>query len=89
MKTNDSLSTLVSLRQAAQSTEALSLVGATVAVNGANAQLTPSGGTWTLNASKPATATISIADSTGQNALYRHPRGQFRPAEFYLGRPRQ
>jgi flagellar basal-body rod modification protein FlgD len=66
MKTNDSLSTLVSMQQAAQSTEALQLVGATVVVNGANAQLTSSGATWTLNATKPATATITVADSTGQ-----------------------
>jgi len=68
MKTNDSLSTLVSLQQAAQSTEALSLVGATVVVNGSNAQLASdgSGATWTLNATKPATATITVADSTGQ-----------------------
>ncbi len=39
MKTNDSLSTLVSLQQTAQSTSALALVGATVVVNGATAQL--------------------------------------------------
>ncbi|HZQ15008.1 MAG TPA: flagellar hook capping FlgD N-terminal domain-containing protein [Pseudolabrys sp.] len=68
MKTNDSLSALVSLQKAAQSTEALSLVGATVVVNGANARLDTSGATWTLNATKPATATITIADSTGQTA---------------------
>jgi len=68
LKTNDSLSTLVSLQQSAQATQALQLVGATVVVNGAQAQLTSSGATWTLNASKPATATVSIADSTGQNA---------------------
>src|SRR5579859_1914167 len=34
MKTNTSLSTLVSMQEAAQSTEALALVGATVVVNG-------------------------------------------------------
>jgi flagellar basal-body rod modification protein FlgD len=71
MKTNDSLSTLVTMQQAAQSTEALQLVGATVVVNGAKTQLASdgSGATWTLNASKPATATITIADSTGQTAF--------------------
>src|SRR5271167_1366015 len=34
MKTNDTLSTLVSLQQTAQTTQALTLVGATVVVNG-------------------------------------------------------
>src|SRR5581483_10014767 len=59
LKTNSSLSTLVTLQQSAQATSALQLVGATVVVNGANAQLTPNGATWTLNATKPANATIS------------------------------
>jgi flagellar basal-body rod modification protein FlgD len=71
MKTNDSLSTLVTMQQAAQSTEALQLVGATVVVNGSKAKLASdgSGATWTLNSTKPATATITIADSTGQTAF--------------------
>jgi flagellar basal-body rod modification protein FlgD len=70
LKTNDSLTALVSLQQAAQSTQALQLVGATVVVSGATAQLssTGSGATWTLNASKPTSATVTIADSTGQTA---------------------
>jgi flagellar basal-body rod modification protein FlgD len=66
MKTNDTLSTLVSLQQSAQATQALALVGATVVVNGATSQLTSSGANWTLNATKPATATITIANSAGQ-----------------------
>ena len=90
MKTNDSLSTLVTLQQSAQSTEALQLVGATVVVNGANAQLARgSGATWTLNATKPATATITIADSTGQTVYTGNFARQRRRAEFHLGRPRQ
>lgn len=68
LKTNTSLSTLVSLQQSAQSTEALQLVGATVVVDGSTTQLTSTGATWTLNATKPANATITISDSTGQNA---------------------
>jgi flagellar basal-body rod modification protein FlgD len=68
MKSNDSLGTLVSLQQSAQTTSALALVGATVVVNGSSAQLTNSQATWTLNATKPATAMISIADSTGRTA---------------------
>jgi flagellar basal-body rod modification protein FlgD len=69
MKSNDSLSTLVTLQQSAQTTQALALVGATVVVNGSTAQLTNSQASWTINATKPATATISIADSTGRNAF--------------------
>jgi flagellar basal-body rod modification protein FlgD len=66
MKTNNTLSTLVSLQQSAQATQALALVGATVVVNGATSQLTGSGASWTLNADKPATATITIANAAGQ-----------------------
>ena len=68
MKSNDSLSTLVSLDQAAQSTTALNLVGATVVVDGSTTQLTGGKATWSLNVTKPATATITIKDSTGQTA---------------------
>jgi flagellar basal-body rod modification protein FlgD len=59
---------LVSLQKTAQSTSALALVGQTVVVNGATAQLTSNGATWTLNTSKPTNATVTIADSTGQTA---------------------
>lgn len=66
LKSNASLSALVSLQQSAQATSALQLVGATVVVNGATVQMKNSSATWTVNASKPATATVSVADSTGQ-----------------------
>jgi flagellar basal-body rod modification protein FlgD len=66
MKSNDQLTTLVSLQQAAQSTAALSYVGSTVVVDGSSAQLTNGNATWNLTAAKPATATITITDSTGQ-----------------------
>src|ERR1700690_3571140 len=65
MKSNDQLSTLVSLQQNAQTTEALALVGATVVVNGSTAPLANGQATWTLNSTQPATATITIADATG------------------------
>jgi flagellar basal-body rod modification protein FlgD len=68
LKSNDQLSTLVSLQQSAQATSALGLVGATVVVNGQTAQLANGSANWTLSATKPTTATISIADSTGQTA---------------------
>ena len=66
LKSNASLSTLVSLQQSAQATSALQLVGATVVVNGATVKMSNSSASWTVTASKPATATVSIADSTGQ-----------------------
>ena len=68
MKSNNSLSTLVSLQQTAQSTSALALVGATVVVNGATVPMSNGSASWTINASKPATATITVSDSTGQTA---------------------
>jgi flagellar basal-body rod modification protein FlgD len=68
MKTNDTLSTLVSLQQGAQTTQALAMVGATVVVNGSTAQLANNQATWSLSSTQPATATISIASSTGQTA---------------------
>ena len=68
MKTNDTLSTLVSLQQSAQTTQALTLVGATVVVNGTTAQLASGQATWALNATQPATATITITAPSGQTA---------------------
>lgn len=68
MKSNDSLSTLVSLQQTAQTTSALALVGATVVVNGSTTSLANGEANWTLNAAQPATATVTIADSTGRAA---------------------
>ena len=68
MKSNDQLSTLISLDQAAQSTTALAFVGATVAVDGTTAQLANGSANWNLNVSKPATATITIKDASGQTA---------------------
>lgn len=68
MKSNDQLSALVALDKTAQSTTALAYVGATVVVDGSTAPLTADGAHWTLNTSKPATATVTITDATGQTA---------------------
>jgi flagellar basal-body rod modification protein FlgD len=68
MKSNDSLSTLVAMEKAAQSTTALALVGATVVVDGSTTQLANNKAFWSLNATKPATATVTIKDATGQTA---------------------
>lgn len=67
MKQNSQLETLVSLEQTAQSTTALAYIGQTVVVDGSTAKLDGSA-TWTFNASKPATAQITIKDSKGQTA---------------------
>jgi flagellar basal-body rod modification protein FlgD len=67
MKSNDQLSSLVSLEKSAQATTALAYVGATVVVDGSTAQLTGGTANWSLNVTKPSTATITIKDSTGQN----------------------
>src|SRR5579884_676334 len=68
MKSNTQLQTLISLQQSAQSTEALNFIGQTVVVDGSNGVLSQGSATWNLNVSKPATATITIQDSTGQTA---------------------
>jgi len=68
MKSNDQLAALVSLEKSAQSTIALAYVGATVVVDGATAPLSNGRADWTLNVSKPSTATVTIKDSTGQTA---------------------
>ncbi|MGB6351917.1 MAG: flagellar hook capping FlgD N-terminal domain-containing protein [Pseudolabrys sp.] len=68
MKSNDQLSSLVSLEKSAVASTALAYVGATVVVDGATGQLASGTATWNLNVTKPSTATITIKDSTGQNA---------------------
>jgi flagellar basal-body rod modification protein FlgD len=66
LKTNDQLTTLVSLQQTAQSTAALSFVGKTVGVNGSTAQLANNQALWSFTVPKPSSINVSIANSTGQ-----------------------
>src|SRR5690349_3248080 len=66
MKSNDQLSSLVSLEKSAQATTALAYVGATVVVDGSTAQLTNRTANWSVNVSRPSTATVRITTSTGQ-----------------------
>lgn len=68
MKSNEQLASLVALEKTAASTTALAYVGATVVVDGATATLTDSSATWSFNVTKPATATVTIRDATGQTA---------------------
>ena len=66
LKTNDSLSTLVSLQQSAQATQALEYVGKTAIVTGNTTALSNSSATWELNVPSDSTVSISIANSAGQ-----------------------
>ncbi len=68
MKSNEQLTTLVALEKSAQATTALAYVGSTVVVDGTTAAMKNSKADWLFNSSKPSTATITIKDSTGQNA---------------------
>jgi flagellar basal-body rod modification protein FlgD len=68
---NTNLNTLITLQQSTAATAALQLVGSTVTVSGDSANLsnsTQSPAAWSLDASAPGTANITIKDSTGQTA---------------------
>ncbi len=69
LNTNDSLATLVSLQQTAQSTQALGFVGKTAVVNGSTAALTNSSATWELNVPTASNVNVTIANSTGQTVF--------------------
>lgn len=69
LNANDSLSTLVSLQQSSQSTQALSFVGQTVTLNGTTATLSNGSAGWTLNSPSAGNASISVMSSTGQTVF--------------------
>jgi flagellar basal-body rod modification protein FlgD len=66
LKTNDSLSTLVTLQQSAEATQALEYVGKTAIVAGNTAAMVNSSAAWELNVPATGTINISIANSSGQ-----------------------
>jgi flagellar basal-body rod modification protein FlgD len=66
LKTNDQLTTLVSLQQTAQSTQALTFVGKTAVVDGSTAALTNSQATWDISVPTNSTVNISITNPSGQ-----------------------
>ena len=66
LNTNDSLATLVSLQQTAQSTQALGFVGKTAVVNGSTATMTNSKATWELSVPSNSDVTVNITSGTGQ-----------------------
>ena len=69
LKANTQLSTLVSLQQTAQNTAALGFVGQKVDVTGSTTALTNGSATWELSVPKPATGTVTIKSSTGQQVF--------------------
>jgi flagellar basal-body rod modification protein FlgD len=75
LNTNDSLATLVSLQQTAQSTQALGFVGKTAVVKGSTAALggstatTSSTAAWELSVPTTSTVNVTIASSSGQAAF--------------------
>ena len=66
INTNASLNTMISLQQTQQAASALTFLGATVAVSGTTAQLANGQATWSYSVTQPATATISITNSSGR-----------------------
>jgi flagellar basal-body rod modification protein FlgD len=69
LKTNDSLSQLVTLQQTTQATQALGFVGKTAVVDGSTATMTNSSATWHLSVPTSATVDISVANSSGQTVF--------------------
>jgi flagellar basal-body rod modification protein FlgD len=69
LKTNSQLTTLVSLQQTAQSTQALGFVGKTAVVDGSTAALTKASATWDLTVPTNSNVNISITNSTGQTVF--------------------
>jgi flagellar basal-body rod modification protein FlgD len=69
LNTNDSLSTLVSLQQTTQSTEALAYVGKTAVVKGSTATMTNSIAGWELSIPTASTMDVTIAASNGQTVF--------------------
>jgi flagellar basal-body rod modification protein FlgD len=69
LKTNDQLSTMVSLQQTAQATQALGFVGKTAVVDGSTTALTNGSAAWNLSVPTNSNVSISITNSTGQTVF--------------------
>jgi flagellar basal-body rod modification protein FlgD len=69
LKTNTELSTLVSLQQTAQSTQALGFVGKTAVVDGSTTALANGSATWKLSVPTDSNVKISITNGTGQTVF--------------------
>jgi flagellar basal-body rod modification protein FlgD len=69
LKTNDQLSSLLTLQATAQSTQALAFVGKTAVVDGSTAAVTSGRATWDLSVPTDSNMNISITNSTGQTVF--------------------
>ncbi len=70
LRSNEQLETLVAIQKTTQSSAALDFVGKTVVIGGGTTHLDTEGTTvWTFSSPKPANATVTIRDSTGQTAF--------------------
>jgi flagellar basal-body rod modification protein FlgD len=69
LKTNDQLTSLVSLQQTAQATQSLGFVGKTAVVPGNTASLTSSQAAWSLNIPANGKLHVTIANAQGQNVF--------------------
>jgi flagellar basal-body rod modification protein FlgD len=69
LKTNDQLTTLVSLQQTAQSTQALGFVGKTAVVDGSTATMTKGAASWLLGVKTNSNVNVSITNTTGQTVF--------------------
>src|SRR5919201_1393664 len=69
LKTNDALTSLVSLQKTAQSTQALTFVGKTALVDGSTASLSNASATWKLGVPTASNVSISIANIKGQTVF--------------------
>ncbi len=65
LKTNDTLSSLLSLSAASTATNAVGFIGATITADGATTRLANGAASWQLNASTAGTATVTIKDANG------------------------
>jgi flagellar basal-body rod modification protein FlgD len=79
---NTQLTNLIGLQQTAQSAQAASFVGDTVAVNGSTAQLVNSQAAWNYSVNSPATATVTITNSSGQTVYTTSGTVQPGPQQF-------
>src|ERR1700716_1386880 len=69
LKTNDQLTSLVTLQQTAQSTQALTFVGKTAVVDGSTATMNKGSATWDLSVATNSNVNVTIASSTGQTVF--------------------
>jgi flagellar basal-body rod modification protein FlgD len=69
LKTNDQLTTLVSLQKTAQSTQALGFVGKNAMVDGSTTTMTNGSANWILGVKTNSTVNVSITNSTGQTVF--------------------